>query len=29
MKEHNVLHEIGKFLKLNNMSRKYFKPRVS
>jgi hypothetical protein len=29
LKEHNVLHVTGKFLQINNVSRKYFKPRVS
>jgi hypothetical protein len=29
VKERNVLHVTGKFLKLNNVSRKYLKPRVS
>ena len=29
VKEHNLLHLTGKFLKINNVSCKYFKPRVS
>jgi hypothetical protein len=29
VKERNVLHVTGKFLKLNNVSAKYLKPSVS
>ena len=29
MKERNVLHVTGKFLNINNVSCRYFKPRVS
>jgi len=29
VKEHSVLHVTGKFLKIYNVSRKYFKPRIS
>jgi hypothetical protein len=29
VKERKLLHVTGKFLKLSNVSRKYFKPRLS